>query len=88
MAWFLTLQRKEQRKVIQRLDRIQLGNEGDWKPTSGALIEYRIHGHALRIYAARAKEDKRLVLLGGGKASQRKDIKRAKVYLEDYLDNI
>ena len=85
LEWFESLQMKEQRKVLQRLDRIQLGNEGDWKSIDGPLMEYRIHGLALRIYAARTKDDNRLVLLGGGKPTQKKDIKRAKAYLEDYL---
>ena len=71
--------------VFQRLQRIKLGNFGDCKPIEDGLWEFRIHHKSgIRIYYARV--GKRLVLIigGGDKRSQPRDITKAKKYLEDY----
>ena len=76
-------------KVIQyriraRVHRIKYGNFGDHKRFHG-IIELRLNfGKGYRIYCS--EEGSRLVLLlaGGDKSSQDKDIKQALEYWRDY----
>ena len=72
-------------KIRVRLDRARLGNLGDNKPVDEGVWELRIdHGPGYRVYFA--KEGTRLVLLlvGGDKASQKRDIAQAVSYLQDH----
>ena len=72
-------------KVLTRLDRLKLGNFGDCKTIGDGISELRIHyGPGIRIYYAKIGSKIILLLCGGNKASQVKDIKRAKEYLTDY----
>ena len=71
--------------IFQRLQRIKLGNFGDCKPISEGLWEFRIHHKAgIRIYYAQVGQYLILIIGGGDKRSQERDIIRAKKYLEDY----
>ena len=66
-------------KIFVRIDRLAAGNPGDVSPVGDGISEMRIHyGPGYRIYYA--QRDKVLVILlcGGDKRSQDKDIKRAK----------
>lgn len=75
--------------IFQRLQRIKLGNFGDCKPISEGLWEFRIHQKAgIRIYYARAGQRLVLIIGGGDKGSQERDITKAKKYLEDYKRRI
>jgi len=72
-------------KIRIRLDRARLGNLGDHKPLDGGVWELRIDcGPGYRVYFA--KEGSRLILLliGGDKDTQRRDIAQATEYLQDY----
>ncbi|GAB5411506.1 MAG: hypothetical protein ChlgKO_06200 [Chlamydiales bacterium] len=74
-------------QVRARLLRLRLGNFGDAKTIRGAkqVYELRIHlGPGYRIYFT--KEGKRVVLLliGGSKQNQSKDIKKAIEYWQEY----
>jgi putative addiction module killer protein len=72
-------------KVRIRLDRARLGNLGDHKPVDEGVWELRIdYGPGYRVYFA--KEENRLVLLlaGGDKDTQRRDIALATGYLQDH----
>ena len=77
---------KEIQNIIRtRLDRVSLGNFGDYKLIGQGIYELRFHIHGgHRIYFS--QDGKRIILLlcGGDKSSQTKDIKIAKKYLEDY----
>jgi putative addiction module killer protein len=71
--------------IFQRLQRIKLGNFGDCKPIEKGLWELRIHHKAcIRIYYARVGQRLLLIVGGGDKRSQQRDITKAKKYLEDY----
>jgi len=75
--------------VFQRLQRIRIGNFGDCKPIAGGLWELRIHSYTgLRIYYARVGARLILLVAGGDKGSQSRDIIQAKKYLEDYKKRI
>ena len=73
------------RLVRARIERIQSGNLGDHRELGGGLFEFRIfHGPGYRIYFG--KEGQRLILLltGGSKGSQSRNIAKARAFLEDY----
>jgi putative addiction module killer protein len=73
--------------VRARLNRIRLGNFGDCKSVGGGVVELRIDfGPGYRVYFGR---DGRLVvvlLCGGDKRTQARDILRAREYWKEYLD--
>jgi putative addiction module killer protein len=72
-------------KILTRLDRLKLGNFGDCKVIGEGVCELRIHyGPGLRIYYAKIGNKVVLLLCGGDKGSQVKDINKAKEYLKDY----
>ncbi len=70
--------------LLRRIRRLQEGNFGDFKFFDG-IYELRIdNGSGYRIYCT--KQGKKLILLlgGGDKKTQTKDIKRCLSYLEDH----
>jgi putative addiction module killer protein len=70
---------KAQAKIASRIERLGLGNPGDVKPVGEGVSEMRVpYGPGYRVYFK--KTDKTIVLLlcGGDKSTQQKDIKRAK----------
>jgi putative addiction module killer protein len=72
-------------KIRIRLDRARLGNLGDHKAVDEGVWELRIdYGPGYRVYFA--KEGNRLILLliGGDKGSQRRDIAQATAHLQDH----
>ncbi len=72
-------------KVLTRIDRLALGNFGDYRALDGGVFELRIDwGPGYRVYAARVGKVVVLLLCGGDKKSQSKDIEDAKTYLQDY----
>lgn len=84
-TWFNSLNRQAALKVNTSLTRIEDGNFGDVKPVGAGVSETRIHfGPGYRIYTGK-EGDKVIVLLGGGtKKGQSRDIKRAKERWTDY----
>lgn len=72
-------------KILTRLDRLKLGNFGDCKTLQDGIFELRIHyGPGIRIYYGKIGYKVILLLCGGDKGSQERDITRAKEYLKDY----
>lgn len=88
--WFETLvDPSAQGTIMTRLGRLRLGNLGDFKSLENGVYELRIHmGPGYRIYFGRVLDGKALILLGGSRRSQDKDIKRARIYLGDFLSRI
>jgi len=61
-----------------RINRIRLGNFGDCKPLGSGVSEFRIdYGPGYRVYFGRVGEKLVLLLCGGSKKNQEKDIKLA-----------
>jgi putative addiction module killer protein len=79
-AWLAGLKDKVGKaRILQRLDAAQHGNFGDCAPVGEGVSEMRIHiGPGYRLYYTRRGEVVYLLLLGGNKSTQARDIKRAK----------
>jgi putative addiction module killer protein len=79
-AWLTGLQDVAGRAVIaRRLSRIEAGNFGDAKALSGGVSELRINfGPGYRVYFTKRGKTVVLLLVGGDKGSQARDIAKAK----------
>ncbi|MEM9605398.1 MAG: type II toxin-antitoxin system RelE/ParE family toxin [Pseudomonadota bacterium] len=65
-------------RVMTRLDRVAAGQFGDVRSVGQGVSELRIHcGPGYRVYYTRRGDTVVLLLCGGDKASQRRDIARA-----------
>lgn len=72
-------------KVMSYVDRMELGNLGDSEPVGEGVSELRIHyGLGYRVYYARDGREIFLLLCGGDKSSQQKDIVKAKRLWESH----
>lgn len=71
-------------RVRARIGRLRLGNFGDAK-RAGGVFELRVHaGPGYRIYYGREGDTVVILLCGGDKGSQARDIERAETYWRDY----
>lgn len=87
LEWFYELSKEFQSKIIKRINRLEDGNFGDWKKLqSSQLSELRFtFGKGYRIYYKELDSVIILILAGSDKSDQKKTIKKAENYLEDYL---
>lgn len=86
--WLASLKDKTiKNKLLSRLARVENGNFGDTKALDSGLFELRFFfGGGLRIYYTLRNQQVVLLLTGGDKSSQDKDIEKAKTIL-DNLEN-
>jgi len=84
--WFNELKdRKAQAALDARLLRLQRGQFGDCKRIGAGVSELRVHhGPGYRIYFGRDGDSLVVLLCGGSKRTQKRDIARAKAYWTDY----
>lgn len=84
--WLDTVDPAVRARVQARVLRFELGNLGDHKGVGAGVWEARLaFGPGYRIYFGKDGESVILLLLGGTKASQRRDIRRAQEFWRDYL---
>jgi putative addiction module killer protein len=78
-AWLAALKDKVGRaRILQRIRSAEHGNFGDCDSVGGGVSEMRVQvGPGYRAYFTRRNEVVYLLLLGGDKSSQKRDIKRA-----------
>ena len=86
VEWLRSLKDRQARTRIEaRIARVAVGNFGDTEPVGEGVLELRIDwGPGYRVYLARLGQVVVLLLCGGDKRTQQKDIDRAKAYFEDY----
>lgn len=86
VEWLQGLRDRQARTRIEaRLARVAVGNLGDVEPVGEGVLELRIDwGPGYRVYFARVGKVIVLLLCGGDKKTQQRDIKGAKAYFEDY----
>ncbi len=82
--WLDSLDNSVKGKVIARIDRLKKGLFGNVKALKDGLYELKFKNPAFRIYYAMVGKQVVLLVSGGDKTLQSKDIKQAKEYLEDY----
>ena len=84
--WLNGLKDRTARAVIRvRLDRLEHGNPGRYESLSQGLYELKIYfGAGYRVYFGVSGEKLVILLCGGDKGSQARDIQQALTYLEDY----
>ena len=71
-------------RINIRIRRLSLGNPGDARPIGNGISELRIdHGPGYRIYYFQRGDEYVLLLNGGDKSSQARDIVRAKDLAKD-----
>lgn len=81
--------RRAKLAIMRRVQRAKLGNLGDHHYLGDGLHEMRIdHGPGYRIYYGWNGTTLLILFLAGDKGSQDSDIKRAKIYMEDYRSKI
>ena len=84
-AWLAALRDDRARaRIAQRLRYVALGNFGDVKPVGAGLSELRVnYGPGYRVYFVRRGLEIVVLLCGGDKSTQARDIKAAKKLAEE-----
>jgi putative addiction module killer protein len=84
--WLDSLQDlKTRARIKKRLDRLRLGNLGDYKSVGEGVFELRIDcGPGYRVYYGNVDLTIILLLCGGNKDTQEKDIDLAKQFWNDF----
>jgi putative addiction module killer protein len=79
-AWLATLKDMRVRgAVVERIKRLSFGLLGDFEAVGGGVIELRIDfGAGWRVYCTQRGAHIVVLLAGGSKRTQKKDIQRAK----------
>lgn len=86
--WLTRLSDKQGKaKINARIRRLALGNPGDIKSVGGEVSELRIHaGPGYRVYLTARGLEVIILLVGGDKSTQSKDIAAAKALAKKYQE--
>lgn len=84
-SWFEGLRdRQAQKHILVRIGRLERGNFGDVKSVGEGISELRVHhGPGYRLYLIRRGAEVVLLLCGGDKDSQERDIRAAKQLVKE-----
>lgn len=84
--WLYSLRDLQARARIRvRLNRVRLGNLGDCKPVGEGVMELRLDfGQGYRVYLGQDGDVLVILLCGGDKRTQARDIVTAKEYWQSY----
>ena len=79
-AWLKGLRdERAQARIVIRIRRLEIGNPGDVKAVGEGVFEMRIdYGPGYRVYFLRQGQEIVVLLCGGDKSSQRRDVATAK----------
>jgi putative addiction module killer protein len=85
--WLNRLPVHAQARIAARIARFDTGNLGDHQSVGGGVWEARLdYGPGYRLYFGQHQQQIILLLVGGTKASQTRDIRRAQRYWRDYVE--
>ena len=86
--WFESIRdQKTLTRIRRRLVRLEEGNLGDYRSVGEGVFELRFHfGAGYRIYFGIDRDRVILVLCGGDKSSQQRDIEHPKTYWLEYKE--
>ena len=74
-------------QINNRVRRLALGQHGDCKRVGKGVFELRIHySRGYRVYFSEHGKELVILLLGGDKGSQKRDIKQAITYWQHYKE--
>ena len=78
-SWFSDLKDDQARaRILARIRRLSIGNPGDVKPVGAGVCEMRIdYGPGYRVYFLQRGKVVAVLLCGGDKRTQQKDIRQA-----------
>lgn len=83
--WFADLQPVTRARIARAIARMEQGNLSNVKPVGGGVLEYRIDfGPGYRVYFGRDGERLVILLTGGSKKRQQRDIEAALACWRDY----
>lgn len=72
-------------RILERIDRLVHGNPGDVKPVGQGVSELRLtYGPGYRVYYLQGGDRLVLLLCGGDKSTQQKDIEKAYQLAEEW----
>lgn len=88
IEWLDSLDSSIRKRIIQRILRLEDGNTGDSKKLSKDISELRFaFGKGYRIYYTEIDKTIFLLINGGDKTAQSKDIELANKYLQQWRSN-
>jgi putative addiction module killer protein len=71
-------------RIANRIRRMELGNPGDTRQLGGGLMEMKIdYGPGYRVYFAHLRDSIVILLCGGDKRTQRRDIEKARAMAQE-----
>ena len=84
-TWFADLRDTHaQHRILTRIKRLSEGNPGDVKPVGEGISEMRIdYGPGYRVYYKDTGKEIIILLCGGDKGTQSRDIEQAKKILQN-----
>lgn len=90
LDWLGSLKdRRARARIRVRLDKVRMGNFGDCKSVGGGVNEFKIdYGPGYRVYYGKRGSNIVVLLAGGTKKGQEKDIKKAIEYWKDFKSKI
>ena len=85
--WFADVEPVARAKVARAIARMEQGNLSNVKPVGEGVLEYRLDfGPGYRVYFGRDGDVLVILLTGGTKRRQQRDIEDARAYWRDYKD--
>lgn len=88
LEWLGSLDQKTRQRILDRAARLKWGQFGDFKTLDGGLYELRLFfGPGYRVYFGEYGGKMILLLSGGDKSSQKRDVKTAKELWKNYLED-
>jgi putative addiction module killer protein len=84
-TWFADLETMARAKVTRAIARLEQGNFSNVKSVGGGVFEYRIDfGPGYRVYFGQDGPTLVILLTGGTKRRQQRDVDAAHTYWQDY----